>query len=242
LIYLFLALSLAVLAIAAYTDFKSREVPDSLTFPAIALGITLHAAESAFSGSLLPILLSVSGAALALASTYALWRLGAIAGGDVKLLTALAALVPAYGAGYPIFFAIVLVNGILVAAPYFFAYVAARALVRFRAEFFAKVRENLKASAASALAGVSAFLFLGGGLLGAGASLGLALAAGRFWQVSLIALPAAVLNQGTIAAMLFGSISVSLAYSLVFSVLSMRKRALRKTVRLGDAEDRKSVV
>lgn len=239
LIYLFLAISLAVLAVATYTDFRSREVPDFLSYGAIAAGIALHSLESLISGSLLPIALSLAGAALAFASMYVLWRLGAIAGGDVKLLTALAALIPAYPAvaGYPVFFAVVLANGILAAAPYFFAYVAARALVRFRKEFFAKVCGNLKGSAASAVAAVSAFLSLGGGIYGTAASLALAAAASRFWQVALVALPAAALNQGTIATMLLGSLAVSAAYSLVFSVLSMRKKTLRKTVRLGDAEE-----
>lgn len=234
-IYLFLAF--AVLAIATYTDFRSREVPDFLSYGAIAAGIALHSLDSLVSGSLLPIALSLTGAALAFACTYALWRLGAIAGGDVKLLTALAALIPAYPPGYPVFFAIVLANGILAAAPYFFAYVAARALVRFRKEFLGKLAANAKGSLASALAAVSAFLFFGGGIYGTAASLLLAFSASRLWQVALVAVPVVALGPGKAVPVVLGSLSIAIAYSLVFSVLSMRKKVLRKSVKIGKARE-----
>ena len=83
---------IAVIAIAAYTDWRWRLIKNSLTLPAIALGLILNLLGSGWSGF-------VSGL-LGLAAGFGLMMipfvLGQMGGGDVKLLAALGSLVGPY--------------------------------------------------------------------------------------------------------------------------------------------------
>ncbi len=78
--------SLAVLAVATYTDIRQRRIPDWLTYSSTALGVIYWLILGNYS-----VLLHVAGT---FALAYLLYRIGLWAGGDVKLFTALAALNP----------------------------------------------------------------------------------------------------------------------------------------------------
>ncbi len=69
----------------AIADVRWRKIPRSLTVPAFCAGLIYHWATGLFFNAL-------GAAALGFAVGMALFTLGAIAGGDVKLLTALGAL------------------------------------------------------------------------------------------------------------------------------------------------------
>ncbi|BAW31246.1 MAG TPA: A24 family peptidase C-terminal domain-containing protein [Methanothermobacter sp.] len=79
---------------AAYTDLKNGIIPNRLTFPLIGLGILLDAIFSYQIGDLLFFVYALIFTGIIFIFGYMLWRLGAWAGGDVKLFTGLAALLP----------------------------------------------------------------------------------------------------------------------------------------------------
>jgi preflagellin peptidase FlaK len=83
--------------IASYTDLKRREVPEALTIGLIGAGLFLHLLESLIKSDASFIISSVYMAVLAFVFSYFLYRIGAWAGGDVKLFTGLGAILPYYG-------------------------------------------------------------------------------------------------------------------------------------------------
>jgi len=90
---LFLTARIAVLlagcAAGAYTDAKTGLIFDKITYPMIAAGILLNLIEWN--------LLFLAIGASVFAIGYAVYYLGKIGGGDVKLFTAIAFLLPFYG-------------------------------------------------------------------------------------------------------------------------------------------------
>lgn len=81
-----LALVLSAASIAAYTDIKTRRVPNVLAAAVLAIGLTLHALDGWQSVAIsIGLCLSVFGAGTAL------FALKLIGGGDVKLLAAASA-------------------------------------------------------------------------------------------------------------------------------------------------------
>ena len=116
--------ALAGLAYASYTDLRETIVPDNLNYALIAFGFLYHLYLSFTTQSFNPIALSIAGAVLAFIFSYLLWRIGAWAGGDVKLFTALGALIP--GAELPIFPFIIFINAILLSFPFVMFHVFAR--------------------------------------------------------------------------------------------------------------------
>lgn len=87
-------LSLIGLSISTYTDLKSRIIPDWIPYGMVVLGLSLSAYESFHTQSLTPFLWSAGVTIATFTLAYIFWRLGAWAGGDVKLFTGLAALNP----------------------------------------------------------------------------------------------------------------------------------------------------
>lgn len=86
--------SLAALAYASYTDFKSRTIPDWVSYGMLVAGLSLAAFESYSTQSLTPLFWSAALTIAVFILAYIFWRAGAWAGGDVKLFTGLAALNP----------------------------------------------------------------------------------------------------------------------------------------------------
>ena len=82
---------------ASYSDLKEGVIRNKLTFPLIAIGIVLNAIYVFTSTASIFLFIEcvvVTGVIFALG--YLFWKMGAWAGGDVKLFTALAALLPFY--------------------------------------------------------------------------------------------------------------------------------------------------
>ncbi len=86
--------SLLGLLIATYTDFKERIIPNWVSYGMLVLGLVLSAYESWSTNSIMPLVVTVAVVIATYVVAYGLWRLGAWAGGDVKLFTGLAALNP----------------------------------------------------------------------------------------------------------------------------------------------------
>lgn len=86
-------LTLALVILTSLWDVRTGRIPNALTYPAILAGPLL---------ALLPwagpdVTSSLAGLAVALAPALVLWTLGALGGGDVKLLAAVGGLL-----GYPL--------------------------------------------------------------------------------------------------------------------------------------------
>lgn len=79
---------------ASYSDLKRGIIPNKLTFPLIAIGIALNGIYAFMIGEFLFILVCVVVTGVIFGLGYLFWKMGAWAGGDVKLFTALAALIP----------------------------------------------------------------------------------------------------------------------------------------------------
>ncbi|MFH1240651.1 MAG: A24 family peptidase [Candidatus Diapherotrites archaeon] len=87
--FLRIAIILIGCAIAAYSDFKTGLIYDKVTYAMIGLGLILNALE-------FDLMLFSVGTAVFVCG-YVAYRLGKVGGGDVKLLTGIALLLPFYG-------------------------------------------------------------------------------------------------------------------------------------------------
>jgi Flp pilus assembly protein protease CpaA len=126
----FAAVALVGTLVAVYTDLKRRIIPNWLTYPLIAFGISAHLALGTFNGDPWSACSGVIGAASTFVIAYAFWLTGGWAGGDVKLFTAYGALLPFYtppatAAHYP-FFITILFNSVIVAIPFLALYTLIR--------------------------------------------------------------------------------------------------------------------
>ena len=81
-----IAVLLAGSAVAAYTDAKTGLIPDKITYAMIAAGIALNLIEFDVGLFLVPVIVFAFG--------FALYWAGKIGGGDVKLFTGIAMLLP----------------------------------------------------------------------------------------------------------------------------------------------------
>jgi Flp pilus assembly protein protease CpaA len=88
----FIAIAIAGTAIGAYTDIRTRLVPDWTSYFMLAAGLGGHAILSLLLQSIWPIIYSAAGAGLFFAIGYLLYRIGVWGGGDAKLLPALGSL------------------------------------------------------------------------------------------------------------------------------------------------------
>ncbi|MFB0500324.1 MAG: prepilin peptidase [Candidatus Hadarchaeaceae archaeon] len=93
-------IALAAVCIANYTDLRKRIIPNRLTFPLIGVGIVFYVLLGIWRWDLWTTISGALGAAIAFAIGYLMWLMGGWAGGDVKLFTALGALLPFYSAPY----------------------------------------------------------------------------------------------------------------------------------------------
>jgi len=79
----------AMLVTATFTDLHRSKIPNWLTLPAIATGLSIHAYTDGFSG----FLYSAQGLGIGLAVLLILYCLGGLGAGDVKLFGAVGSLV-----------------------------------------------------------------------------------------------------------------------------------------------------
>jgi prepilin peptidase CpaA len=84
---MFLFAAATALLFAAAHDVAVRTVPNSVSLSVALLGLALNAVEGRF-------VFAVTGGGLVFAASWYCWRRGLIGGGDVKLVTACALLVP----------------------------------------------------------------------------------------------------------------------------------------------------
>ena len=87
-----LGLTFVILAIASYSDFKTREVPDWLSFGAIGAGLGIRAIWSVSTSQVQPFLYGLAGFGAFFLIALAMFYLGQWGGGDSKLLMGLGAL------------------------------------------------------------------------------------------------------------------------------------------------------
>ena len=87
-------ISLLLLIIGSYTDFKERIISNKLTYGGIILGILIHLISSWQLNDYSIVLIAVIVTIATFIASWGLWKIGVWAGGDVKLFTALAALNP----------------------------------------------------------------------------------------------------------------------------------------------------
>jgi preflagellin peptidase FlaK len=129
--FLPVVLALISVCVANYTDLKERIIPNELTFTLIAVGVVFYLLFGLYVADFWTFIAGAIGAALAFAIGYGLWLIGAWAGGDVKMFTALGALLPGIGksfepshtAPYPLPITIMF-NSIIAIAPVLFVYIA----------------------------------------------------------------------------------------------------------------------
>ncbi len=122
---------------ASYSDLKRGIIPNKLTFPLIVLGLVLNGVYSFLTGNVLFIIAAAIITVVIFVLGYLFWKMGAWAGGDVKLFTALAALLAIYPpllsynifnyqlpvyANYPFPFTLI-INSILSMLPFLLIYV-----------------------------------------------------------------------------------------------------------------------
>jgi len=90
--YVFIAIAIAGTLIGAYTDIRTRLVPDWTSYFMLTAGLGGHAILSLLSKSIWPIAYSAIGAGIFFAVGYLLYKAGVWGGGDAKLLPALGSL------------------------------------------------------------------------------------------------------------------------------------------------------
>ncbi len=129
---------------ASYTDLKTGIIQNKLTFSLIGLGIALNAVYAFMISDIWFIIVGLIFTALIFVLGYIFWKLGAWAGGDVKLFTALAALLPSYplalkyniwGVAFPVvsnygFPFTLIINSILAILPFLLIYVFYIAIIK----------------------------------------------------------------------------------------------------------------
>ena len=122
---------------ASYSDIKRGIIPNRLTFPVIGLGLLLNGARALMESDPWIFIYTAIFTAGIFALGYILWRMGAWAGGDVKLFTAVTSLLPfqpslvSYsflGTAFPVtasypFPLTVIINSILALLPFLLVYV-----------------------------------------------------------------------------------------------------------------------
>lgn len=91
---LLIGITMVWLVAASVTDFKKREVSDWLSFSLIAIALAIGSAESIILWDPTPILTSLTGLGIFFVIAIVMYYCKLFAGGDVKLLTALGAVIP----------------------------------------------------------------------------------------------------------------------------------------------------
>ncbi|MGQ9788787.1 MAG: prepilin peptidase [Candidatus Hadarchaeaceae archaeon] len=112
--------------IATYTDLRNRIIPNELNFTMIFFGIGYGIFLGLIRWDFFVMVSGILGATISFVVGYLLWKTGGWAGGDVKLFTALGALLyryrmPAGNPAYPVPLTIIF-NSILIVLPFLLVY------------------------------------------------------------------------------------------------------------------------
>ncbi len=122
--------SIAGVLIAIYTDMRRRIIPNKLNYSMIAFGIVFYLLLGTYRWDLITAISGALGATISFAIGYFLWITGGWAGGDVKLFTALGALLFGYKmpVGNPIYPMplTIIFNGLVIMLPLIFVYALIR--------------------------------------------------------------------------------------------------------------------
>lgn len=241
---IYAAIAILAFLIASYTDLKSREAPEILTTGLILTGLFLHGWEAIVISSFSPLISSAYMAVLAFSFAFFLYKIGAWAGGDVKLFTGLGAILPSYGS-LDYFPFLVFAASFIAVLPFIIAYlgyffVAERNLRRLiKPVLFADLKRAVFSSAVL----IAAYELVA--LLGVH-WLFIAPIVYVFYKFKLLSLPIAIVLM---AIYLFSDPAAFLAYSASLAALSFvlffgihafkiaRENILRKTVKAKDLEE-----
>lgn len=133
-VFLFqISITVLFCAVAAILDVKNGIVPDLLTIVLLVFGVMSNLILSLYSTNVKYILASIISIVITYAITYMMWQLNVWGGGDVKLFTAIASVIP-FGFNinfleifpqlslYPFSFSVV-INSILVSFPFLVIFV-----------------------------------------------------------------------------------------------------------------------
>lgn len=165
-IFIYIPLIATIIAViaslyASYSDLTRGIIPNKLTFPLIALGLLLNIVYAVLIGNFIVIISAAIVTAVIFALGYLFWWMGAWAGGDVKLFTALAALLAVYPpiinynilgysmpiyALYPFPFSLI-INSILSMLPFlliYVIYIAVKSKRHLLGELAAPIRDYRK--------------------------------------------------------------------------------------------------
>jgi len=123
-------IALIGVCVAVYTDLRWRIIPDKINYSLIVFGILYYLFLGLYRWDLIFALYGGLGALLSFIIGYALWLTGGWAGGDVKLFTALGALLYGYKmpGGNPIYPVpiTILFNSVIAILPVLLVYVVVR--------------------------------------------------------------------------------------------------------------------
>ncbi len=120
--------------IATFTDLRSNIIPNNLTYSMILMGVLLHLGFYLYRGGLFRAFYGILGGSIAFGIGLLLYIIGGWAGGDVKLLAALGALLPTSSSPifstsgttlfsrFPLFPLTIILNGLIIVAPFIIAY------------------------------------------------------------------------------------------------------------------------
>lgn len=136
-------------AVSSYTDFKTGLILDKITYPMIALGLFFSFFDVVLEKAFLQLLVPVGVFALG----YALYYAGKLGGGDVKIFTAMALLLPYYK-GEPF-----ILNVLLIAALSSVVVISSYYLFKYFKKGV-RVRENRKDLLKAFLFGIAILLYL----------------------------------------------------------------------------------
>lgn len=137
----YLIIAFIALIIGSYTDFKTREVPDWLSYGLVFTGVFLHLLASLIYSEWVLLLKSIAGLAVAAAVAIPMFYLGQWGGGDSKMLMALGSII-GLDFSYSAFLVSLLVNIFLLGAIYGILYGAVLA-VRHKNNFWDKFKKVL---------------------------------------------------------------------------------------------------
>lgn len=124
------ALAVAGVCAAIYTDLRWRIIPNNLNYSLVVFGVIFYLLLGIYYWDLVTALSGALGAAMSFVIGYVLWMTGGWAGGDVKLFTAVGALLYGYKmpGGNPIYPVpiTILFNSVIAILPVLLVYVAVR--------------------------------------------------------------------------------------------------------------------